>query len=357
MSAIGLREALPSDNDALLALERKSPQGSVLMMHSERHDYFYRGRLFGNHRTIVAVDHGRVFGVLGATMKRVRLGSKDVPAAMFYDLRLDPEYRSKTPGRHMLRNWRDMERWAEDEGARIIYGMVKADNRIMTGLQLNEGRYRFAGRMSIVSRAVYRPHRVEVVPELVDLEAENETMGRAVAAVYGDLALYPADLRNAYLTQPMRETGLFSCYRLRDGESWASVGLYRVSRQIWTRVVRLPWYYRAARPAVDAVRPVVPLPRIPREGDPVLYHHLFNHLAHGPRGVALWQKIVAHLNNIALSEGATLLTGMFDPADRFCALYRRGALNVIDYRTGYRPLGDEREYAFAPFAPDVRDMD
>jgi hypothetical protein len=298
-----------------------------------------------------------VFGVLAATRKLVRLEGEDVPAVLFYDLRLDPVYRTNTLGRLMLRNWRQMESWAESVGARIIYGMVKADNAPMSALRLNYGKYRFAGRMCILSRPVYRRRRVRSVPELVDLDAENEAMGRAVTAVYGDLALYPADLRDRYLTDPMRETGLFSCYRLTRGDSWASVGLYRVSEQIWTRVVRLPWYYRAARPVVDAARRLVPLPRIPRPGEAVRYHHVFNHLAHGPHGLDLWTELIGYVNNIALEEGATLLTGMFDPTDRFCMLYRRGALNTIDYNIGYRVLGEERDYSLVPFAPDVRDMD
>ena len=357
MTYTGLREAVPEDNEMLLALERRSPQGSGLKMHSERRDYFYRGRLFGNHRTVVALDHGRVFGVLAATEKTVRLGDRDEPAVMFYDLRLDPDYRSNTLGRHMLLNWRRMETWAEETGARVIYGMVKADNTAMAALQLRHGGYHFGGRMRIVSRAVYRQRRVQTQPDLVDLRDENVTMGEAVAAEYGRLSLFPADLRNRYLTPEMQDTGLFSCYRLREVDSWASVGLYRVSREIWTRVVKLPWYYRVAGPLARAVEAVVPLPHIPRPGDQMRYHHVFNHLAHGPRGIDLWKQIIAHITNVALEEGSTLLTGMFDPTDRFCNLFRRGALNLIDYRIGYRTLGSDRTYSLEPFAPDVRDMD
>lgn len=370
MIQTGLREATPDDNDALITLEARAPQGTRLKMNSERRNYLYRGHLFGNHRTIVAVDRGQVFGVLAATMKQVRLPqpagtrakhdpawSDDVPAAMFYDLRLDPEYRNSLLGRHMLRNWLEMEKWAEESGARIIYGMVKADNTPMLMIQRHKEGYRFSGRMVILGRPVFRRRRVPEEPERVDLERHNQEMGEAVCSDYGHLALYPAEFRHAYLTEPMRKTGLFSCYRLSRGDSWASVGLYRVSREVWTRVMRLPWYYRAARPAADLLRPVVSLPTIPREGGTVLHYHLFNHLAHGPAGMELWTQIVNHLNNVAFDEGVTLLTGMFDPSDRFFRAYRRGSINRIDYRIGYRALGHDTDYSLSPFAPDVRDMD
>jgi hypothetical protein len=122
-------------------------------------------------------------------------------------------------------------------------------------------------------------------------------------------------------------------------------------------VLRLPWYYHAARPLLQAMRSVRPLPKIPRSGDQLCYYHLFNHLARGPQGINLWREIVRHLNNIALVEGATLLTAAFDPSDRFFKLYRRGAMNAACFKIGYRPLGGAAAHAFSPVAIDVRDMD
>ena len=213
--------------------------------------------------------------------------------------------------------------------------------------------------MRVVSRPVFRRMRVRREPELVDLtlERENERIGAAVRQSYGSLALYPEALANRYLTREMEATGLFSCYSLSEGESLASVGLYRVSREIWTRVVRLPWYYTVARPITEALRPLVALPVIPKRHGEIRYYAVFNHLCRGPAGVELWNEIIAHINNIALEEGATLLSGMFDPTDRFCTLFSRGALNTIDYNIGYRSLGAERDYNLRPFAPDVRDLD
>lgn len=353
----GVREATEADGPALMELERVSPQGTSLVMHSERNDYFFRGRLFGNHRTLVVVDSGRVVGVLAATLKRIRIGGKPRLGAFFYDLRLHPDYRKSVAGRHILRAWNDMERWAETSGADLIYGMVKSDNVAMHMMQRHKQGYRFAGEMRIVSRAVYRRRRGVPEPEEIDLETHNREMGALVHAAYGERALYPLDLSDVYLTPEMAATGLFSCYRLPSGDSWASIGLYRISREIWTRVVKLPGYYSLARPVFETIRPIIPLPQIPRRNGDVRYYHVFNHLSHGPRGAELWAQLLAYANNVALDEGATLLTGMFDPADPFCEPFSRGAMNGIDYHIGYRPLGNEVSYSLRPFAPDVRDMD
>ena len=42
--------------------------------------------------------------------------------------------------------------------------------------------------------------------------------------------------------------------------------------------------------------------------------------------------------NHALDEGATLLTSAFDPDDRFHALFRKRAMNRIEYRLGVKAL-------------------
>ncbi len=357
MKESGIRPATPGDNEALLELERACPQGSRLIMHSERKDYLYRGRLFGNDHITVAVDHGRIFGVLAATLKRVMLDGKAVTAAYFYDLRIHPDYRRSVPGRNMLRAWLETEKWAEESGAEIMYGTVKGDNELMLALQQKKRAYRFAGEMLIVSRPVFRKKAVDCLPELVDLDSHGDTLAAEVFSEYGSRNLYPADLTHAYLTSQMRQTGLFSCYRVRKGDSWASVGLYRISRQIWMRVIKLPWYYRAARVVSGMLKTFLPVPVIPPAGGEVRYYHVFNHLAEGPDGMMLWRKLLAFINNLAFEEEATLITGCFDPADRFCLPFKRGAVNTIAYKIGYKPLRGNQEYSFFPFAPDARDMD
>ena len=357
MGDSGIRPVVPADNEVLLEIERACPQGSRLVMHSERNDYLYRAKLFGNHHAMVAVDHGRVFGVLAATLKKVLIDGKEVDAAYFYDLRVHPDFRRTVSGRNMLKVWLETEKWAEDSGARIMYGMIKGDNETMLGMQRKKKAYRFSGEMHIVSRPVFKKKHVEAPPELVDLSRDGGYLAAEVFKEYGSRNLFPADLIGAYLTGEMETTGLFRCYRIASGDSWASAGLYKISRETWMRVLKLPWYYRVMRPLFETLRPVLPLPVIPAEGDQVRYYHVFNHLARGPAGDALWKKLMAHINNLAFADGATIITGCFSPGDRFHSMFKHGAMNTIPYRIGYKTFSGDREYSFSPFAPDVRDMD
>jgi hypothetical protein len=355
----GYRPATEADNLSLRELERSCPQGTHLKLYSERDDYFLRSRLYGNDHTLVAEDreHGRLIGVMAAARKELYLGGAVRPAVFFYDLRLHPEFRRSLLGRHMLGVWNSMERWAQESGAHLIYGLVKHDNEAMISMRDKRSGYRWLGGMVVVSRAVFRRKPVREAPE--EVSPQDAELSRAVWECYGRRDFYPAAFRHELLTPAMACSGLFSFHRLRRGSSWAAMGLFRAARVMRTRVVRIPAGYKLLQPVFSALSPLLPLPRIPREGESISYYCLFDMLAEGPQGLALWRELVAYANNLALEEGATLLTAAFDPGqrgDRFLAEFRRGALNRIEYLLGVRALAPGLPDRINGFFPDVRDM-
>ncbi len=358
MNNDAIRVATPEDNPRLIELERSSPQGTRLRIYSERRDYFFRSTLYGNQYTLVAVDTqaDRLIGVMAGTLKEVLLDGKPNLAAYFYDLRLHPDYRRTVLGRHMLGVWNRMDRWAEESGAALMYGLVKGDNDTMIGFQRKKKDYRFAGKQIVLSRPVYRTKKLRRLPEELSLEKINSVIAPKVWRAYGTCQFFPVAFKNCYLTAEMVASGLFSCFTLRERNSFASIGLFRVGRAMRTRVIRLPWYYKLLKPICDGLRFAVTLPRIPEEGGHISYCHVFNHLAEGPGGLALWHELLAHANNLAFQEGASLLTSAFDENDSLLPYYQKGSLNRIEYLLGYKPFRKDVPEIMTPYYPDVRDM-
>ncbi len=354
MASDFVRPATEEDNSALIDLERLCPQGTHLRMYSERGDYFFRARMYGDTRTLVTEDRGRLFGVLAAAMKVLHIGGIVRPAALFYDFRVHPDYRRSVRGRHILVAWKSMERWAEQRGAHLIYGLMKKDNAPMTGLVDDRMGYQFAGGMTVQSKPVFRKAMAGEAP--VEISPDDPQLVKRTLSEYGSRNFYPAAFRDSLLSAEMRATGLFSFHQLSSGTSWASIGIFRASRVMRTRVTAIPLVYRILQPVFAALEPLLPLPRIPREGGSIGYCHVFNHCTGGPEGIRLWHRLIAHANNIALAEGATLLTSAFDPDDRFHALFRKGAMNRIDYLLGMKPLRPGVPAELRGFYPDVRDM-
>jgi GNAT superfamily N-acetyltransferase len=350
-----LRLATPADNDALKELELACPQGTKLCIASERDDYFIRSRLYGNDHTLVGVDRtkGRIFGVIAASIKEVLVGGKSRRAVIFNDARVHPDYRRTVLARHMLGAWLEMERWSKEVGADAICGLVKADNEPMLGFQRKRSEYRFVARMVVLNRPVFRRTRVRTPPE--EVPAGDPELAEALWKEYGERDFIPVALRERCPTPEMEATGLFSTWRISRDGSWASIGVYRVSRLMRTRVIDIPWYYRLAAPVCAALNPLVPLPHIPRPGGTIGYTFVYNHMAAGPHGTELWRELLAHANNMAMDDGADLLTGAFDPSDRFLPDFARGSLNRIDYRFGMQWLAGEADPIRAYYV-DPRDM-
>ena len=222
--------------------------------------------------------------MIAASAKDVLIGGVPRKIVVFNDARVHPDYRRTVLARHMLGAWLRLERWAKEVGADAICGLVKADNEAMLGFQGKRSEYQFVGRMVVLNRPVFRRARAGPTPEQVpvgDLEIAD-----ALWREYGERDFVPVALRERCPTAEMEATGLFSTWRLRRGGSWASIGVYRVSRTMRTRVIAIPWYYRLMGPVFSAVRPVVPLPRIPVPGGTIGYTFVYNHLAAGPQGTA-----------------------------------------------------------------------
>jgi ribosomal protein S18 acetylase RimI-like enzyme len=352
-----VREAVAEDAPQLLDLELSCPQGSSLVIASHRKDYFFRAHLYGSGRVLVAEDREqkRLIGAVAGTIKEVLIGGHPFKGAFFYDLRVHPDYRRSLLGRHMLRAWEMLSRWAEEEGADLIYGLVKSDNTTMLPIQRKK-KYRNAGTMVVIGRPVFRRFRLKAEPCLFDPGRDGSRIQKKVLERYGGYSFFPALFRDSSISREMEKSGLFSCLYLEDGDSFASLGLFRVNRTMGTRVLSLPGYYKVLKPLLDGAGKITPLPRIPGEGEEISYCHTFNHIAEGPQGIQLWKELLKWANNQGMEEGSTLLMSAFDISDPFLPLFARGSINRIDYTLSVLPLNDKVPEVLSPYYPDIRDM-
>ncbi len=92
--AFRVREAIPEDNAALLALDRQCVVAAATPVAFDRSpDFFARSKPYSHWRTYVAEEGSRLIGVGAMALKRVLVGGQSVEAAYFYDLRVAPEFR------------------------------------------------------------------------------------------------------------------------------------------------------------------------------------------------------------------------------------------------------------------------
>lgn len=91
-----VREAVPADNAALLALDRQCVVSATTpVMFDRSPDFFARSRPYAYWRAYVAETGAGLIGVAAMALKTVLVGGKPVPAAYFYDLRVAPDFRRR----------------------------------------------------------------------------------------------------------------------------------------------------------------------------------------------------------------------------------------------------------------------
>ncbi len=89
-----VREAVPADNAALLALDRQCVVAAATPVAFDRSpDFFARSRVYSHWRAYVAEGDPGLIGIGAMALKTVLVDDQPVQAAYFYDLRVAPAFR------------------------------------------------------------------------------------------------------------------------------------------------------------------------------------------------------------------------------------------------------------------------
>ncbi len=343
-----IREAVREDNEELLRLEAKSPQGTGVAIVIDRDDYFYRSALHDNGKVMIAEEEGKIVGVMAYALKDVLIGGEEERVAYFYDLRGEATYR-RSMKRGLFRLWKAVEAEIESGGAAFIYGHVKADNHASLTVATKMGA-KIAASFSVLSISTL-PGEVEGLgPHLDRLEEEVSRLERMV----GERSLRPISLREPYLRGA--ELGyLNGIYRLEEDASFAQVSAWDLSRIYRGRVVRMPITLRLLGLLLNPAARVLPLPRIPKVGERIAYLQLFDPVCQGKEGNRLMKELLGKLQRAAYANGFDIITLFAYQDDPLAGVPRFFPQKVLHYHTMVWPILSE-ELPPRPLYLDIRDI-
>ncbi len=321
---MGVRDAEPRDNDALIALELTAAQGTGIRLSTRRTDYFCRAAQFPGHILLVGEDDktGQLQGVMGAAPVRVRYGGEDHKGAYIFDWR-SAQGTAKGLSLAMFRLWQQLEKRLLAEGVEFLFGYVKKDNVRSAGILQRVGT-RIVGTRDFFVLPVFRTLRVRRPVELVppgELKW-SEDWGR-LADRFGRWDLFP--VREDGEGKPLFDA---RCLRgqLRSGESRAKI--WDDSTQQARVVVDLPRVFRLAGSVAATLSRAIPLPRVPLPGETVRTWELFDLEMADPDEITA---LVAYANNLARSEGVDYLVVSADSGEPELRRAGRGSLYTLTY--------------------------
>ncbi|MEW5826001.1 MAG: hypothetical protein AB1778_04150 [Candidatus Bipolaricaulota bacterium] len=343
-----IREAIPADNHELLGLEAQSPQGTGIAILIDREDYFYRSRMHERAKVLLAVEDGRIVGVMAFAIKDVLIDGKPDRAAYFYDLRGEAGYR-RSMKRGLLRLWNAVLAEIEAAGSAFLYGHVKCDNtdslNVVTRMNASA-----AASFDILTLPSLRGKAPELDPHLETLEAELDRIQEAV----GPRSLRPLDFGAAY--RRGAELGyLRGIYRIERGTSSAQVSAWDLSSIYRGRVVHMPSSLRVLGAFLNPLARAFPLPRVPRVGQQIAYLQLFDPICRGPRGHEALRDLVATIRRNAYAEGIDILTLFLYRDDPLARLPRFFPDTALGYHTMVRPVA-RATLPPTPLYLDIRDI-
>jgi GNAT superfamily N-acetyltransferase len=123
-SATVLREATEEDHPALLALEGSSSHTGAELLQA-RTDFFARTEAYPVAQVLVAERDGAVVGVECLALTDVRINGVGRTAGYSFNTRVQPGLQRRGLGPTLLMA---AERWAEEQGAAYLTGLIKTTN-------------------------------------------------------------------------------------------------------------------------------------------------------------------------------------------------------------------------------------
>jgi hypothetical protein len=344
-----IREATPSDNEALLRLEADSPQGTGISILIDRADYFYRSRMHTQARVLLAVEDERIVGVMAFAVKDVLINGVPDRAAYFYDLRGEATYR-RSMKRGLLRLWKTVLEEVQAADAAFLYGHVKCDNydslNVATRLGAQE-----AASFDMLTLPALRGRASPLDAHLDSLDEEVARIERAV----GPRLLKPLRLAAAY--ERGAELGyLKGIFRVERGASYAQLSAWDLSAIYRGRVLHMPLSLRALGAVLNPVARLLPVPRVPIVGQQIKYLQLFDPVCGGPHGFALLRPLIGQLQRNAHADGIDILT-LFAYRDDPLVRWPRFLLQtVLHYHTLAIPVRQSALPSERPLYLDIRDI-
>jgi GNAT superfamily N-acetyltransferase len=302
---VEVREATEADNQALIELQTRCPQGTSFVLNVDSApDYFTRSRPFKDWTVHVVVDEGKTVGSAGYAVSTVLVGGRPTKTAYEYGFMVDPHERRKGIATKLQER---IEQDARGKGVDVLCLTIIEDNMPSMGLFSRMG-FRKVRDYATFSLMAYKRHAVteagkirsaeegdldEVATLLNDTYRGYDFFQQVTAKdLLGNIRRMPGfDLNSLFVLEDDR--GMRACLGCWD---YAKVRKYIVQKFNWRLKVQIAMLKLAGLFAA--------VPHIPDAGEPLLSYNLAT-LAY--RDTASLSELVKYAINLAVENRINLL--------------------------------------------------
>ena len=316
---IEIREATPEDNDALIDLQGRCPQGSDLVMVMDRRpDYFARSKPFEEGHVYVATVAGDIVGVVEFGVRELLVGG--VPCRSLYEfgMAVDPLYRRKGIATAIHGA---VEEYALRNNVDLLHINIVEGNEASYGLFEKLGFSRF-GEFKMNLMMVYEERgldpgfevRQAEVTDLEDIAAMVNDTHRGYEfftpytweSLMGYIERLPGfTLEDIVLAEDPR--GIVAC-----------LGCWSYDGVLQFIIERMALRHKALSLFLRAAGAFAKMPRMPPVGSKVSQVFLTPVAFRDPEAL---KELIKHANNEALGRGVDYLCASADPDGPLASVY------------------------------------
>ncbi len=335
---ITIREAVPKDNDALVDLLRRCPQGTNLVVRLDRApDFFARSKPYQQFKTFVADDDGYIVGAGECSLRPILKDGLEERAAYGYSYAVDSEYRGH---RLALKLEEACTGFALKEGADRVFGWILEDN---TPSLKAFGRVGYDTE-KMLKVYVFLPFRPQPIPDGVrsmedsDLEQVTDLLNRTYAGYDYYFPFTSHRLLEFIQRLPGFEREHFYVYE-KDGMILSCMGCWDYSRVINGTIIQLSSQLNLVARLMGFLRLFGRVPRVPEMGKNWAYcvPELPGYRNSPDDLIPLWRQ----LNNFALKQRVNVIMFPLDPQSELVKLTRQGLHVSVGLHQVMRPLSEK----------------
>jgi len=324
-----IREAEPRDNEALLGLQMRCPQGTELVFQFDRSpDFFARSMPYERSWTFVAEEEGLIVGSIECALREAYVGGVLCKAMYVFGIMVDPEHRRKGIA-SMLQA--EVDGVADRMDADLMYAFIVEENVPSIRMAEKMGYLPWKNfrqnllmaykEEEIASPGSVRPLRMDDVPEVVEM----------INGMYVDHDFYLPFTVESFLgyVERIPHYGVEDIFVYEEeGRITAVLGSWEYHRVLAPRVIKYNLRMRTQMLMLRVMSLFTKVPKIPGFGQRSL-QNILTPLAY--RDLGGCRELIRHVNNLAIKEGVhfvTLVCEVGSPLEEIIEGYRKTVVTV-----------------------------
>jgi ribosomal protein S18 acetylase RimI-like enzyme len=333
---IEIREATEEDNESLIELQNKCPQGTSLVLGVDSSpDFFARSKPFKDWHVFVAVEDNSIVGSAAYAIKDTYVGGKLVKTAYEYGFMVDPQQRRKGIATQLQKY---LERVALEKNVDMLHLDIMEDNKPSLNLFSKMG-FEKVKDFTTFSLMVYE--KQSPVREISIRRMKESDVEKVVAIINEMYRGYnffhpfkPKDFLNYVERTPYFD--LHNILLFQDEQDIkACLGYWDYNNIRKYIVQKFNWRLKTQLFLMKFLGLFTKTPHIPKQGDALSSYNLIMPAFKDTESI---KDLIRHLINIALENKIYFLHVPVDPENPIAAVLSRFRHTKIRLHFFIKPL-------------------